>query len=164
MRQRNRNPAGWIASVALAIALAGCVAQPPPPTVEKPKAAAPAEPKAATPAETETAAAPATMPKEEPEPEIDIPTPEELLGMNRAEIVKILGQPDFRRHDVPALLMRYRDERCILDLFLYPPKGRRGADIEQVEHVEARSNRGDRVSTGVCIESVMKSRTARAPG
>jgi hypothetical protein len=172
MTGRFRNRAGWIAALAAVAVLAGCVAQPPAPTVDtqtvdaptvESSAATPARKPAAEPVEPEIASAPAATP-EPAGPAVDVPTPEKLLGMDRAGIVKILGQPSFRRRDAPALLMRYRDQRCILDLFLYPPAGPRETGDPKVEHVEARGVEGGRIATKTCIESVMKSRAARAPG
>jgi len=162
MTDCHRKLSGRFAAFALAAVLAGCVAQLPAPTAEEP-AAAPAAAAPATPEEPEQAGAPADTPTPAA-PAIEVPTPEKLLGMDRGAIVKLMGRPDFRRHDVPALLMRYRDARCILDLFLYPASGARKADGPAVEHVEARGVDGSRIATKTCIESVMKSRAAKAPG
>jgi hypothetical protein len=159
----HRTGSGRIAAFAMAAMLAGCVAQPPAPVIERPASAPNAAPSAVASGDSDRTDV-ARVPAEPAGPVIDAPAPEKLIGMGRAEVVKILGPPSFRRLDAPALLMRYRDERCILDLFLYPPAGPRGADGPAVEHVEARAVGGGRMATNACIESVMKSRAARAPG
>lgn len=135
----------------LAIALAACVArgtgeiavrQPEAPRTEPAVAAVPPQPPVA--------------------PEPPAPPPR-LMGLGHAEVVDILGQPAFQRHDAPALLLRYRGEACILDLFLYPSASADAAGSPTVEHVEARTTDGHSTVTSDCVAAVMKAKaTARA--
>ncbi len=159
MTVRYRKSAGRLATFGLAVFIGGCVAPQTPPASDTSTTQS-GEKAGSDGAVASTA--PATEPVDKPD--IAVPTPEKLIGMSRAEIVTLLGQPDFRRHDVPALLMRYRDKRCILDFFLYPPAGPRSADGPKVEHLEARGTDGSRIATGACIESVMKSRSEKKAG
>jgi hypothetical protein len=55
-------------------------------------------------------------------------------GLVDAELVQLLGKPDFRRRDLDAEIWQYRAGICILDLFLYREEG-----IFRVLHAEARS-------------------------
>ncbi len=61
--------------------------------------------------------------------------PDQLLGLDPDQLTALLGAADFRRADGPAEIWQYRDETCVLDLFLYAG-GTSGT--WRVEHVEAR--------------------------
>jgi hypothetical protein len=62
--------------------------------------------------------------------------PADLTGMGAAEVLALLGSPDFRRSEPPAELWQYRAADCILDVFLYrDPGGYR------VVHAETRQRR-----------------------
>jgi hypothetical protein len=74
--------------------------------------------------------------------------PANLVGLGPADIVALLGQPDFRRTDPPAELWQYRNADCVLDIFLYG-----GSGGYRVVHSETRERRqtvavGDRCGTG----------------
>ena len=86
--------------------------------------------------------------------------PPDLMGKQRTEIIDILGRPVFSRRDKPALLLRYRQEGCILDLFLYPKSGGGAAD-QAVEHIEARTIAGQKMAPKGCIAAVIEARTAK---
>lgn len=93
--------------------------------------------------------------------------PPNLIGKRQTEIIEILGRPVFSRRDRPALLLRYRDEGCILDLFLYPERNStEGGTLSRqaVEHIEARSLTGERIEAQSCIAAVIKARSAALPG
>ena len=90
--------------------------------------------------------------------------PPRLLGLAHAEVVDILGQPAFQRHDAPALLLRYLGEACILDLFLYPSAGTDAAGSPTVEHVEARTTDGHSTVTGDCVTAVLKAKATAKTG
>jgi hypothetical protein len=89
-------------------ALAACSAAPPAPP---PVAAAPA---ATVTTEPTAAEAPAAEPAVARVPGLPV-----LTGMGRAELVALLGEPDFRRSEPPAELWQYRNADCVLDVFLY---------------------------------------------
>lgn len=101
------------------------------------------------------------------EPATPPPPPPDLMGKQRTEIIEILGRPAFSRRDRPALLLRYRQDGCILDLFLYPaPKPNTGdrAAGQAVEHIEARSATGQKMLPKACIAAVIKARTTKQQG
>lgn len=109
----------------------------------------------------EIAAVPPAQPEKPAEP------PPDLMGKQRTEIIEILGRPAFSRRDRPALLLRYRQEGCILDLFLYPAAGSNandGAAGRAVEHIEARSADGQKMAPKTCITAVIKARMAKRQG
>ena len=88
--------------------------------------------------------------------------PARLIGLSRTDVVRHLGQPVFQRQDRPALLLRYREGRCILDLFLYPHS--RDGLGDRVEYIEARAADGRRIEARPCIEAVVKARRAGRAG
>lgn len=89
-----------------------------------------------------------------PLPKIASVPPIELLGMSREDIIKNLGTPVFQRRDHAALLLRYREGRCILDVYLYPhnPSG----SARTVDYFEARNEDGQQIETKPCIDAVRK--------
>lgn len=97
----------------LAMTLAACAAGTPAP--------APAPPSA--PAVSLAAPHPITPPR--------MPRLTALRGLKPAEIVALLGEPDFRRAEPPAELWQYRASDCVLDLYFYRGgSGFRVADAE----------------------------------
>ncbi len=85
--------------------------------------------------------------------------PEKLIGLDHVAITDLLGPPRFRRADAPAELWRYRAGRCILDLFLYPPRGAPGGTLS-VTHIEARLRDGTPSPTTRCLDAILKARAA----
>ena len=130
------------------------------PQVSEPQASGPqvSELTAEQPAPASNEPATASTKPDEPPTEIVTAPPVQLLGMSRADIIKHLGQPAFQRRDRTALLLRYREGRCILDLFLYP-HGQ--SEIgKAVNYIEARGPDGQRIETRPCIDAVQKANAA----
>lgn len=103
-----------LSGLILSVALAACSAPAPtpPPAALAPSAAAePPTPPEPVPVPAEPAAA-------------RIPELPVLTGMGPAELVALLGEPDFRRREPPAELWQYRSADCVLDVFLYGDTGR----------------------------------------
>jgi hypothetical protein len=99
----------FMAGLALSSALAACSA---PALAPRPPAAAAPAPSAAS--EPPAPAAPAAA---------SVPDARILTGMALAEVVALLGEPDFRRSEPPAELWQYRSADCVLDLFFYADAG-----------------------------------------
>ena len=97
--------------------LAGCaeVTQPPPPPappITAPEeAVVPAIPKPAPPP-----APPKPVPKPVPKPEAN---PEELVGLDRDEVGRLLGDPDESRIEGGAHILTYKKHECRLELILF---------------------------------------------
>lgn len=141
--ERGRGRLKRFTALALTATLIGCVADPDlAPSTSEPQVSKPAAEQGAPlrrpEAPTQTASTP----------------PAQLLGMSRADIIKHLGPPSFQRRDRTALLLRYREGRCILDLFLYP-RGQSEAG-KAVDYIEARAANGQRIETRPCIDAVLK--------
>jgi hypothetical protein len=92
-----------------------------------------------------------------PPPVVSLP-PLQLLGMSSSNVIQELGQPTFQRRDRNALLLRYRQGGCILDLFLYPQN--QGGPAKAVDYIEARAPSGDKIETEPCIDTIRKSHRA----
>lgn len=67
------------------------------------------------------------------------PVPVALTGMDKPALIALLGAPAFRRLDPPAVLWRYDDGPCLLDIYF-----RLEGETATVIHYELRSpDRGD---------------------
>ena len=61
-----------------------------------------------------------------------------LIGRTQLEIQAALGSPQFQRFDVPAQIWQYRQNGCVLYLFLYPSsRGLSVSHLETRDHVYA---------------------------
>ena len=61
-----------------------------------------------------------------------------LIGRTQIEIRAALGSPQFKRFDVPAQIWQYRQNNCVLYLFLYPSNlGLSVSHLETRDHVYA---------------------------
>ncbi|MPY68875.1 MAG: hypothetical protein GEU92_02185 [Alphaproteobacteria bacterium] len=161
LRRLHRLPAHAAAAL-LCAALAGCTAGPPAPADGGPPVTA-ATPGSARPApETPPAGTASRSPAPGSAIEVDA-DPKRLAGLDRAGLAKILGKPAFQRLDGPAALLRYRDPACLLDVFLYPPPGKRDAE-KRVDHVEARAVDGGAVAVRDCFAALLRARATQEKG
>jgi hypothetical protein len=60
----------------------------------------------------------------------------DLLGMTASDLVQRFGTPALQIREGTSLKLQFRGAGCVLDAYLYPPVGGRGA--ERVTHVDAR--------------------------
>ncbi len=100
---------------------------------------------------SETAALP-------PAPKIDA-DPARLLGLDRAGLAKLLGDPELMRREPPAEIWQYRGESCVFDVFLYEEAGR-----QRVTYLEARDGAARRVGARVCLNELLRARLAKPLG
>ncbi|MBT3358063.1 MAG: hypothetical protein HN403_00370 [Rhodospirillales bacterium] len=84
-------------------------------------------------------------------PRVDLPEPEELIGLSQRKVEDLLGAPVFRRRDPPAQLWQYSSPRCIFDLFLYRTKA---LPEYRVTHVEARGRTNGNIPLRECFHSL----------
>jgi hypothetical protein len=100
--------------------------------------------------------------KTEPAPAIapaSIPTPQRMVGMSPDDLVRVLGEPGFKRRDDPAEIWQYKGAGCFLDVFLYREPG--GA---KVSHVDVRGLTVVKVPGEECVLDVLKTKAkAEAP-
>jgi hypothetical protein len=62
---------------------------------------------------------PAETPPGNPLPPVPLPPVPELVGLDQAALTTALGQPDSRRDSPPAIIWRYVDGDCAVDVYLY---------------------------------------------
>jgi hypothetical protein len=102
-------------------------------------------------------------------PEIAARTPNDdparLMGLDEDALRRLLGQPNFMRRDIPALLWRYAANDCTLDVFLYRKSDRASFTVT---HVAARAQSATRtlaapaasteINPRVCLGAVLRAR------
>lgn len=75
--------------------------------------------------------------------------PEQLLGMAQPQIAELLGAPAFVRRDNGAEIWQYRNDDCVLHLFLYAdPAG----NAARVSYVELRETGDGKAMTSVAAQ------------
>lgn len=79
----------------------------------------------------------------------------QLNGLVQAQLDQLLGPPYFKRTDGPARLLQYRNDACVLDVFVY---GTTGDGEERVAYVEARDHGLREMSESACLSSLLRSR------
>jgi len=106
-----------------ALALAGCVAAPaPPPAVAPP-------PQAFRPAGLEA-----------------------VMGATAQRLIAQFGNPDLDLREGPARKLQFLGPACVLDAYLYPPRGGRGEPV--VTHVDARQPDGREMDRASCVAAL----------
>ncbi len=100
---------------------------------------------------SETAALP-------PVPKID-DDPTRLMGLDRAGLAKLLGDPELMRREPPAEIWQYRGGSCVFDVFLYQEAGR-----QRVTYLEARDGAARRVGARGCLNELLRARLAKPLG
>ncbi len=67
------------------------------------------------------------------------------MGLSGDGVTALLGPPDYRRRDKPAEIWQYRNDACVLDLFLYSANGAPA----RVNHMDFRRLGIDRDKAGL---------------
>ena len=125
--------------------------EPPPDAAPVPTAAGAAPTPQPAPEAPETAALP-------PQPAID-DDPARLMGLDRAGLAKLLGDPELLRREPPAEIWQYRGASCVFDVFLYEQAGR-----QRVTYLEARDSAARRVGARGCLNELLRARLAKPLG
>ena len=74
----------------------------------------------------------------------------QLAGLSGTELRRLLGVPDFRRHEAPAEIWQYRGADCVLSLFLY-----RNGGQYRVAYAEILDRETARVSPSSCYDGLL---------
>ena len=93
-----------------------------------------------------------------PAPKID-DDPARLMGLDRAGLAKLLGDPELTRREPPAEIWQYRGGSCVFDVFLYEEAGR-----QRVTYLEARDGAARRVGARGCLNELLRARLAKPLG
>ena len=150
---------GLLAACLIGFALGACEvleqitpgSEPPPEAAPAPTAAGAAPAPQPAPEVPETAALP-------PAPKID-DDPARLMGLDRAGLAKLLGDPELTRREPPAEIWQYRGGSCVFDVFLYEEAGR-----QRVTYLEARDGAARRVGARGCLNELLRARLAKPLG
>lgn len=114
-----------------------------------------------------TGCVPATAPAPGPGAEADPPPPtpynatglESVLGSTARALVALFGDPDLDLREGPARKLQFLGPACVLDAYLYPPRGGRGESV--VTHIDARLPDGREMDRSSCVAALMRRREAR---
>ena len=72
-----------------------------------------------------------------------------LIGLTASELGQRFGQPNFQVREGPGTKLQWTREGCVLDVYLYPPEGGRGAD--RATFADARRPSGADISVDACL-------------
>jgi hypothetical protein len=84
---------------------------------------------------------------------------EAVLGATAAALVAQFGQPDLDAREGPARKLQFLGPACVLDVYLYPPRGDRGEAV--VTHVDARLPDGREMDRSSCVAALSRRREAQ---
>ena len=82
------------------------------------------------------------------------PNPNRLIGMDGASVAALLGPAQFVRRDGAAEIWQYRNDHCVLDVFLY------GRDHLNVAHFDLRKRRNGAMAAETCFANLAKDSNA----
>jgi hypothetical protein len=84
---------------------------------------------------------------------------EAVLGASAGALVGQFGDPDLDVREGPARKLQFIGPACVLDTYLYPPRGGRGEPV--VTHVDARLPDGREMDRSSCVAALSRRREAR---
>ncbi|MDQ8756678.1 hypothetical protein RCO27_10575 [Sphingosinicella sp. LHD-64] len=84
---------------------------------------------------------------------------ESVLGQTFRSLVAQFGQPDLDLTEGPARKLQFLGPACVLDAYLYPPRGGRGEPV--VTHVDARLPDGREMDRSSCVAALNQRTQAR---
>jgi hypothetical protein len=82
------------------------------------------------------------------------PQPGRLIGMDGTAVAALLGPARYVRRDGAAEIWQYRNEHCVLDVFLY------GRDHLNVAHFDLRKRRNGAIAPKTCYGKLAKGANA----
>lgn len=81
-----------------------------------------------------------------------LPDPADLLGLDRLQVAKLLGNPSLLREEPPAEVWLYKGRLCVLHLFLYEQAS---SPDYAVRYFEVRGTGDASVGQGRCYASLL---------
>ena len=72
-----------------------------------------------------------------------------LIGLTAAELAQRFGVPTLQVREGPGTKLQWSKNGCVIDAYLYPPEGGRGAD--RVTFADARRPSGADISVEACL-------------
>lgn len=79
---------------------------------------------------------------------------ESVLGQTFRSLVAQFGQPDLDLTEGPARKLQFLGAACVLDAYLYPPRGGRGEAV--VTHIDARLPDGREMDRSSCVAALSR--------
>ena len=76
-----------------------------------------------------------------------------LASLSDAEVIELIGPPEFERLEPPARIWQYRTPLCVVDLFLYDDGG--GPTVEYV-NLRMRGAEPDKLNDRKCFASTIR--------
>lgn len=80
-------------------------------------------------------------------------TATQLLGQNDSWVLEKMGEPGFRRADSVANMWQYKNDRCVLNVFLYADTADANAP-KRVLHFDARDSSGQNTDRDECLNGL----------
>lgn len=77
----------------------------------------------------------------------------ELLGKSQGWVTSHLGEPAFMRTDMHATIWLYKNDHCVLNVFLYAGEPTDPAPAK-VLHFDARDTHGDNTDRDACLSAL----------
>jgi hypothetical protein len=92
------------------------------------------------------------------QPPVQAPLPgagglEAVMGRNAGALIGLFGNPGLDDREGPARKLQFLGPACVLDLYLYPPRG--GGD-PVVTHIDARLPDGRDTDKAACVEALSR--------
>lgn len=84
---------------------------------------------------------------------------EGVLGSTAEALIRQFGSPGLDLREGPARKLQFLGPACVLDTYLYPPRGGRGAPV--VTHVDARLPDGRDMDRSSCVAALSQQSQAR---
>lgn len=84
---------------------------------------------------------------------------EAVLGATAQALVGAFGDPDLDVREGAARKLQFLGPACVLDTYLYPPRGGRGEPV--VTHVDARLPDGREMDRASCVAALSRRRETR---
>ncbi|MEG3617000.1 hypothetical protein V5T82_00900 [Magnetovibrio sp. PR-2] len=76
-------------------------------------------------------------------------TPQQLLGAKGPWLLSHMGRPDFSRQDLNAHIWQYKNQACVLNVFLYDEN-----EDFKVLHFDARDAKGSNTDRAACLSTL----------
>lgn len=84
---------------------------------------------------------------------------EAVMGATAQRLIAQFGNPDLDLREGPARKLQFLGPACVLDAYLYPPRGGRGDPV--VTYIDARQPDGRDMDRASCVAALTAQRQTR---
>lgn len=99
------------------------------------------------------AAPAANLPTAEESPLSRVHGLESVMGKTAGQLTRLFGDPQADFAEPPARKLQFSSGACVLDAYLYPP---RGGGEARVTHIDARRSDGAEVDRVACVKALQR--------